>query len=625
MEWVGVTDDGDGNGVPRASLDDEKMFNEEDESSDSKDGSEAQMGVDTGYTRGRGESGDESEEQSRQSAQANDDSAPGGSAVCDKFDDFAGAYGDEPPPNWQEDDHTKGTEDNSDNYSSDEDEDDDGDSDGDDDQSKNHDPDGTQHIPQEAPQRFRQHAHAEQRDGSRRKPDVQRSRSVAFQQDVRPQRPAPSSRIAQPLAPPEAPSERTARGVAPSANTKQSQHRISKARHQAATGNRSRPFEDGQANVDHDVLQRHHSRNRRPRSPSPTYLASVSNGEACPPRKKQRSDPTSHKEAKATLPAEDNDPVPGDKELIPADKPRRGAKYSKTAKADVSARPTTLSFFKHAPLWGKLLDAAKGRMRLYLLTENPFPEREISIDGICTEILEEMIREYEDNGLELESGFYNEYRRSMAMLLFNDIHTFRSEIKKAVVRFVPSEYGLYPPERIDGTVEGNQWVKDKAMQLLDHAQFLRGAPDARVRYLFLWSVTDVNDTRGQGKASNFAHPALKKSCLAVCYGNGSKSLYRFPEFQSSMPTEALLVVSTIVRSVLTTYQLHGENKPVPLQVDEVKAAYHQLDKLMDQLMQNKYHSKKLRKMLANWAKMGMAGHSSNTVLAAGNDYAIDLD
>ncbi|KAG6375180.1 hypothetical protein JVT61DRAFT_3389 [Boletus reticuloceps] len=246
MEWVGARDDGDGNGVPRASLDDEKMFDEEDESSDSKDGSEAQMGVDTGYTRGRGESGDESEEQSRQSAQANDDSAPGGSAVCDKFDDFAGAYGDEPPPNWQEDDHTKGTEDNSDNYSSDEDEDDNGDSDGDDDQSKNHDPDGTQHIPQEAPQRFRQHAHAEQRDGSRRKPDVQCSRSVAFQQDVRPQRPAPSSRIAQPLAPPEAPSERTAWGVAPSANTKQSQHRISKARHQAATGNRSWPFEDGQ-------------------------------------------------------------------------------------------------------------------------------------------------------------------------------------------------------------------------------------------------------------------------------------------------------------------------------------------------------------------------------------------
>ncbi|KAG6380499.1 hypothetical protein JVT61DRAFT_8655 [Boletus reticuloceps] len=135
MEWVGARDDGDGNGVPRASPDDEKMFDEEDESSDSKDSSEAQMGVDMGYTRGRGESGDKSEEQSRRSIQANDDNAPGGSAVCDKFDDFADAYSDEPPPNWQEDDHTKGTEDHSDNYSSDEDEDDD--SDGNDDQSKN--------------------------------------------------------------------------------------------------------------------------------------------------------------------------------------------------------------------------------------------------------------------------------------------------------------------------------------------------------------------------------------------------------------------------------------------------------------------------------------------------------
>ncbi|KAI9571010.1 hypothetical protein HD554DRAFT_2169371 [Boletus coccyginus] len=175
----------------------------------------------------------------------------------------------------------------------------------------------------------------------------------------------------------------------------------------------------------------------------------------------------------------------------------------------------------------------------------------------------------------------------MATLLFNNTHTFRSEIKKAVVQFVLSEYNLCPPERIEGMMEGIQWVKDKATQLLESAQFLHGATDLC------------------GKASNFVHPTLRKSCLAIYYGNGSKCLYCFVEFQSSMPKEALLLITAIVQSVLTTYKLHGENKPVPLQVDEVKAVYYQLENLMDQIVQNKYHSKKLRKMLAGWVKTGM--------------------
>ena len=65
---------------------------------------------------------------------------------------------------------------------------------------------------------------------------------------------------------------------------------------------------------------------------------------------------------------------------------------------------TTLSFFKHAPLWSKLLDVAKVKMQLHIATENAFPKREMVIDGICSEILEEVIRDYEEKGLELEAG-----------------------------------------------------------------------------------------------------------------------------------------------------------------------------------------------------------------------------
>ena len=83
---------------------------------------------------------------------------------------------------------------------------------------------------------------------------------------------------------------------------------------------------------------------------------------------------------------------------------RQGGKYSKTSKADVQARPITMGFF--GPLWCKLLDEGKAKLRLHLMTEDPFPPREaaVAVDGICTEIIIELILKYEEEGLELESG-----------------------------------------------------------------------------------------------------------------------------------------------------------------------------------------------------------------------------
>ena len=84
------------------------------------------------------------------------------------------------------------------------------------------------------------------------------------------------------------------------------------------------------------------------------------------------------------------------------------------------------------------------------------------------------------------------------------------------------------------------------MQLLEGAQFLHGALDPNIHHLFLSFVIDVFDTRGQGKASNFSHPALKKLCLTLYYGTGLKCLYQFEEFESTMPKEALLLIAAIV-------------------------------------------------------------------------------
>ncbi|KAI9571011.1 hypothetical protein HD554DRAFT_2169372 [Boletus coccyginus] len=261
------------------------------------------------------------------------------------------------------------------------------------DRSKDDDSDGAQSTPQQAPQHFQQHVCARQQDAPHCEV-AQRSRLVLSHQDIPPQWAASSSHIARPLAPLQIPSQCIAQGTAPSqvSKTKCSEYR-------APTRNRPQSFEDGQVNVNHDVVQHHHSQNCHPHSPSPTYLMSIFNGEARPPKKKKRSDSTIH--TKEALPAEGSNPP---NKPTSTDKPHHGVKYSKMTKAKISARPTTLAFFKEAPLWGKLLDEAKGRMQLYLATENPFSQHEMVIDGISTEVLEEMIHEYEDNGSELESS-----------------------------------------------------------------------------------------------------------------------------------------------------------------------------------------------------------------------------
>lgn len=92
-----------------------------------------------------------------------------------------------------------------------------------------------------------------------------------------------------------------------------------------------------------------------------------------------------------------------------------------------------MAFF--GPLWGRLLDEGKAKLRLHLATEDPFPPREMAINGICSEIIVELVIRYEEEGLELESGrmfhsssvqvcllisiigFYPQYAREMAIIL----------------------------------------------------------------------------------------------------------------------------------------------------------------------------------------------------------------
>ena len=67
------------------------------------------------------------------------------------------------------------------------------------------------------------------------------------------------------------------------------------------------------------------------------------------------------------------------------------------------------------------------------------------------------------------------------------------------------------------------------------------------KYVLLFPrITCMTYVSIEGKASNFAHDALKYVCLAVYYSNSVKSLRQFAEFQQHVPSKALLLVAAVI-------------------------------------------------------------------------------
>ncbi|KIK17530.1 hypothetical protein PISMIDRAFT_111191 [Pisolithus microcarpus 441] len=246
----------------------------------------------------------------------------------------------------------------------------------------------------------------------------------------------------------------------------------------------------------------------------------------------------------------------------------------------------TLVFYP--PLWMKLLDEAKARIWLHITTEEPFLRLETAVNGQCSEIIIELVVKYQEDSSELEAGFYPQHKRSMAWMLFNDTQTFRSEIKKLAARIVPIEYNLSAPKSAMTEREQLEAVKQKAAAFLEGAKFLRGECDSL------------------GRASNFAHSALRNICLAVYYSNSVKSLRQYVELQHFVPYKALALVAAIVHSILSTYERHGFSKVELLNVGELEDSYQRLLVLMDTVALNMYHGPKLTAMLEDWVQTGMS-------------------
>lgn len=119
--------------------------------------------------------------------------------------------------------------------------------------------------------------------------------------------------------------------------------------------------------------------------------------------------------------------------------------------------------------------------------------------------------------------------------LYEDLSTWRSDLKKIATSLVPSLYDIIPPSSVPAQ-ERAAWVEEAATELLEESAFLRYGVDEH------------------GKTQNAAHPALREVVIAFFYTGSYRVARRRPDiFQKQLPLECLALVCTAVKNFVLAH------------------------------------------------------------------------
>ncbi|KAG1810600.1 uncharacterized protein BJ212DRAFT_1484178 [Suillus subaureus] len=127
------------------------------------------------------------------------------------------------------------------------------------------------------------------------------------------------------------------------------------------------------------------------------------------------------------------------------------------------------SFLKHT----------KGECHVKHTLEDPFLTFVDDLAGSITEVLIATLVAWDREGKQFEAGIWPEQKCSMAQLLYNDLSTWQSELKKTAISLAPIAYLLVPPASVPAQ-ECATWIEGAALQLLAGSEFLWFGLDALV-------------------------------------------------------------------------------------------------------------------------------------------------
>ncbi|KAG1896001.1 uncharacterized protein F5891DRAFT_1193639 [Suillus fuscotomentosus] len=297
-----------------------------------------------------------------------------------------------------------------------------------------------------------------------------------------------------------------------------------------------------------DVLQRHHKKNGKPRLPDPESLELLNQVSEC-----------------------DVQPL----------------KNKKSRSSRGGPTPDQLSWY--GPHWKSFLEDAKVECRAQHALENPFPTLVKNLPGTITEVVIAVLVVWDTNGKQFEAGVWPEQKFNMTRLLYDDLSTWRSDLKKTAISIAPVSYSLIPPLSVP-VQERAAWVEHTAAELIKEAFFLH------------FGVDD------QGRTRNFAHPALREAVITFFYTGPYRIARRMPEtFSTELPLSCLALVAAAFNCVFDGLVKNGHGKSyLNFSTKDYGPVYCRMLKLLKHILEDVYHGPRLSAQLREWAAAGWA-------------------
>ncbi|KAG1792927.1 uncharacterized protein HD556DRAFT_1444006 [Suillus plorans] len=282
------------------------------------------------------------------------------------------------------------------------------------------------------------------------------------------------------------------------------------------------------------------------------------------------------------------------------------------AKGRHGPKPTQLSFYPAH--WKNFLEDAKGVCRAQHALENPFPALVKDSPGSIAEALLAVLVQWDEAGKQFEPGYWPGHKPDMAKLisvlslafsryflilpgiqLYEDLSTWRSELKKNVVVIASTIPGLMPPSNIPPQ-ERASWVEGAAAGLKAGSKFL---------------CDGVDEQALQGKTRNFANPVLRDTIITFMYTGPYRIVRRHPDiFSKQLPLSCLALVCAAFVCVLDGLIKNGSGQSFPkFTAKEYGLTYKYALKSLEHIMRDPYHGPKLVEQLQSWAEAGWQGYT----------------
>ncbi|KAG1838569.1 hypothetical protein DFJ58DRAFT_733737 [Suillus subalutaceus] len=293
-----------------------------------------------------------------------------------------------------------------------------------------------------------------------------------------------------------------------------------------------------------DVLQDHRAKNCRPRMPDLDELETL------------RRRATTQDSAQSS----------SEEEVVV---PRKRTRMIKATAQNIRFYP---------PSWKDLLEAAKKKSRLGLLTSTASKRSDfLKTKGI--EYLLETLEDFGSQGVGVDDGYWDEYKSDMAVLLWDDRATMRSEMKKAARPIVLAHYEILPPD-VDDENDYEREVRDNVKTLLQNGAFLRDG----------------------GRTNNLANEALGSFCMSYFYKGENALAKSFPDlFADAVPEGAVALAATALAAAIDEYKT-GTYKQMKFVADLYQPIYDSVIQLYHDVQKDHYHAKKCRAARKKWAR-----------------------